>query len=166
MNTITYRHPQFSEGTALHQLVQTTPPLDVNSAYVYYLQCRDFASTCVVTTQEDTLLGFTTGYIRPSEPDTLFIWQIAVSPAACGMGVGLGMLNWLIQQPSCMGVSTVAATILRGNLASQSLFRKFARGHHAHVTTARFLPEAIPDDAPYADEILFSVSPISSEHIA
>ncbi len=85
-----YRPPRLSDGPAVHTLARRCEPLDLNSPYSYLLLCTDFAATCVVAERDGDLVGFVSGYLKPADPRGLFIWQVAVSPAARGLGAGAG----------------------------------------------------------------------------
>jgi L-2,4-diaminobutyric acid acetyltransferase len=130
--TPTLRQPEAEDGAAIWELVRACAPLDENSMYCNLLQCDHFSETCVLAelkgpegkTKE---VGWISGYVKPSEPDTLFVWQVAVHEDARGMGLGVKMLNALLEREACEGVTRMQTTITSDNAASWGLFRKFAR---------------------------------------
>ena len=122
----TLRVPETEDGAAVWDLIRECEPLDRNSLYCNLLQCDHFAETCVLADREGEILGWISGYIPPSEPDTLFIWQVAVSERARGMGLAGRMLEELLEREVCQDVSRLKTTITRSNAASWALFRRFA----------------------------------------
>ncbi|PWE32681.1 diaminobutyrate acetyltransferase [Maritimibacter sp. 55A14] len=117
--------PVDTDGAAIWDLIRACKPLDENSMYCNLIQCSDFAETCVIAELDGEIVGWISAYIKPSEPDTVFVWQVAVSEAARGMGVGSRMLTELFERDVCAGVTTLQTTITRSNEASWALFSRF-----------------------------------------
>jgi L-2,4-diaminobutyric acid acetyltransferase len=125
----TLRSPAPHDGPAVHDLIAACPPLDTNSLYCNLLQCSHFADTCVVATanHETEPVGFVSGYIPPGDPFTLFVWQVAIAPAARGQGLGKRMLLELLARSACRAVTQLHTTITPDNRASWRLFASLAR---------------------------------------
>lgn len=133
------RMPTVEDGPRVSALIASSPPLDTNSAYCNLLQCSDFAETCIVAERDGRLLGWISAYRPPAAPERLFIWQVAVNPAARGEGLAGRMLDALLERPSVAGATTLTTTITEGNTASWALFEAFARRHGASLSkTLRF----------------------------
>lgn len=109
--------------------------LDRNSPYAYVMFAEYHRLTCVVAEAAGNLVGFVTGFCIPAEPDTLFVWQIAVDDSQRGQGLGGRMLDELVARTR---VRTVEATVTPSNAASDALFRSLGRrhGHEVAMTTA------------------------------
>ena len=123
-------------------LIQACPPLDLNSAYSYFLLCSHFADSCVVAEQQGKLGGFLSAYIRPDNADTLFVWQVAVAEAFRGQGVAKKMLASLLSRTACSNVRFIEATVGPSNLASRALFTSLARAQGIVMEERTFLPAA------------------------
>lgn len=121
------RCPTAKDGAAIWELVRACKPLDENSMYCNLLQCDHFAETCVVAELNGQVVGWVSAYVMPNEPDTLFVWQVAVSDKARGLGVGGLMLRTILNRKACEGVTRLQTTITSDNEASWALFRKFGR---------------------------------------
>lgn len=130
------RAPVAADGPRVTRLIAECPPLDTNSAYCNLLQCSDFADTSILAERDGELLGWISGYRPPSAPDTLFIWQVAVSAKARGMGLAGQMLDALVKRPGLVGATALTTTITADNAASWALFEAFARRHGATLTRA------------------------------
>lgn len=121
------RKPDAEDGAAIWKLVQACKPLDENSMYCNLVQCDHFRDTCVVAEFGGKIVGWVSGYILPHDPETLFVWQVAVHSDARGLGLGTSMLASLMERDVCKGVNRLQTTITADNEASWSLFRRFAR---------------------------------------
>ena len=91
------RKPDATDGADIWALIQECKPLDENSTYCNLVQAA------------------------------LFVWQVAVSPRARGMGLGRKMLFELLERDACSEATGLKTTITRDNEASWALFRSFAR---------------------------------------
>lgn len=123
---LTFREPTVEDGSRVWELIHACEPLDRNSMYCNLLQCDHFADTCVVAEIDGDVVGWVSAYIVPSDPDTLFVWQVAVSDSARGRGVAKKMLNELVSRPGCADVEFLKTTITKDNEASWALFNGFA----------------------------------------
>jgi L-2,4-diaminobutyric acid acetyltransferase len=94
--------------------------------YCNLLQCDHFADTCVVAELGGEIVGWVSAYIVPNDPETLFVWQVAVSETARGMGVAKKMLAHLTAREICKDVIKLQTTITADNEASWALFNSFA----------------------------------------
>ena len=154
---IVYRAPTREDGSRIWRLIDSCSVLDDNSMYCNLLQCDHFSDTCMLAERGDTLLGWVSGYIIPGEPDTLFVWQVAVAADARGCGVGKGLLKNLLERPACEGVSRIKTTITAANRASWGLFESFAEGLDAKVSREPYFKRGEHFDGEHATEHLVTI---------
>ena len=121
------RPPVVEDGPAIHRLISRCPPLDLNSPYAYLLLCQHFHGTSVVAASSRDIEGFVSAYIPPQHPDTLFVWQVAVDARRRGQGLGLRMLQSLLERPALNHLRFIEATVGPGNQASRAMFAAWAR---------------------------------------
>ena len=124
---ITLRKPVDADGAAVWALIRECRPLDVNSMYCNLIQCDHFAETCVLAERGGDVVGWISAYLLPDAPDTLFVWQVAVSERARGQGLGKRRLAELLGREACAGVQQLKTTITKDNAASWALFSRFAK---------------------------------------
>lgn len=124
-NDVVLRHPVLEDGTAVFDLVDACKPLDLNSHYLYLLQCSHFAPTCVVATLHGEVVAWVSGYIPPKQADTFFVWQVAVGEKARGLGLGKRLIGWVVAQQH--DVRKIHTSITPDNAASWGLFKSLAR---------------------------------------
>lgn len=120
------RKPDANDGAAIWELVRACKPLDENSIYANVIQADHFSDTCVLAEVDGEILGWISGHMIPND-DAFFVWQVAVSPKARGMGLGKKMLNELIGRDETAAATELKTTITKDNAASWGLFRSFAR---------------------------------------
>ena len=131
------RPPSANDGASVFRLINQCPPLDTNSMYCNLLQCTHFSDTSVAATEADSsseeLLGFISGYLIPERNNTLFIWQVAVSEEARGMGLASNMLQHILDRPQCAHVKYLETTITESNKASWALFKSLSSKLHTSL---------------------------------
>ncbi|MBF6146620.1 diaminobutyrate acetyltransferase [Nocardia elegans] len=156
------RRPRVDDGARMWRIAVDSQVLDANSSYAYLLWSRDFASTTVVAEIDSEIAGFVTGYLRPESPDTLFIWQVAVDHAFRGRGVGVAMLDRLVEDVADQGVSKLETTVSPDNEASLAMFASLARRRDAEMTRETlFEPEDFPDG--HESEDLYRIAPLQGD---
>ena len=152
------RKPEASDGAAIWRLIQDCKPLDENSMYCNLVQCDHFRDTCIVAEMEGEIVGWVSGYKLPDDPETLFVWQVAVSEKARGTGLGTLMLRGLLSRDICKGVTRVQTTITRDNAPSWALFRKFTEASDAELSSAPYFSKDDHFDELHDTEYMVTIS--------
>lgn len=150
------------DAAAIHALIDECKPLDLNSVYCYMLLTAHFSPWCVVAELEGRIVGFLSSYLKPQDPSTLFVWQVAVSPAARSLGVGRGLLEAALAQPAASAVTGLETTITPSNAASWALFRSFARRHGADCSDETMFSEKDFGPGEHEEERLLRISPLGA----
>ncbi len=160
MADVTYRQPQLNDATRIYELVRNVDALDLNSWYHYAIFARDFADTSLVADVDGQFAGFVTGYIRPTQPDTLFLWQTATTLSHGVSNLGLNLIHELVQTVKVQrGVRYVEATVDPTNKAIAMLFRLLARQLRAEKKDDVLLEAANFDELEH-DESLVRIGPL------
>ncbi|TMN23904.1 diaminobutyrate acetyltransferase [Lentibacillus cibarius] len=160
-----FRRPTKDDGAEVWELVKGTGVLDLNSSYSYIMWCEIFSDTSIVVEREERIVGFISGFIHPDQPDTLFIWQVAVDESERGQGLATRMLYQLLQRETCADIQSVEATVSPSNSASQRLFLGLARKMLTKcVIHDYFTSDDFPGEG-HEDEHLFKIGPIQKEKI-
>ncbi|MFE3291603.1 diaminobutyrate acetyltransferase [Rhodococcus sp. NPDC059234] len=153
---VTFRAPTVNDAPRLWQIARDSRVLDLNSSYSYLLWCRDFRDSSVVAAHGDNIGGFVTGFVRPQDPRTVFVWQVAVDENLRGHGIAASMLNHLLDHLAHQGVTRLETTISPGNTASQALFTSLARTRYTSIARQRlFDPSHFPDQ--HESEELYTI---------
>ncbi|WP_083884046.1 diaminobutyrate acetyltransferase [Nocardia higoensis] len=162
VGTALLRAPQLGDAAEIWRIAKESRVLDTNSSYAYLLWCRDFPGTTVVAEVDGKVVGFVIGYLRPERPDTVFVWQVAVSASQRGRGTGTALIENLLDRVSPHGVTALETTISPDNPASIAMFAAVARHRDAEFTKRPlFEPDVFPDE--HAAEELYEISPITKE---
>lgn len=146
----------------LFELVQRCPPLDSNSAYCNFLQCSHFAETGVAATRDGQLVGFVSGYLKPSEPHTWFVWQVAVGAEARGCGLAKRMLLSVLMRNSLSQVRYIETTITPDNEASWGLFTSLAKTLKAPIEKSVMFDEQQHFKGRHKTEYLVRIGPFTT----
>lgn len=134
--------------------------VDTNSPYSYLMLGEYFAENCAVAEQDGKLVGLVTGFRPFEDPETLFIWQVAVDESVRGLGVGSRVLDDVVGRPRVPRIRYLEATVTPGNEPSKRLFRSFAERWKAEChEEVLFSPSDFPPDAdePHDPEIRFRI---------
>lgn len=154
------RPPTVEDGAALWRTAVESGVLDANSSYAYLLWCRDFARTSVVATVDGERAGFVTGYVRPDQPDTIMVWQVAVDSKHRRRGLAMRMLDQLVERPAAESVAWLETTVTPDNQASTRLFSSFAQARGAELVQEPIFPARLfPDE--HEPEVLFRIGPLA-----
>lgn len=159
---ITLRRPVAEDGMDLFELVQRCAPLDSNSSYCNLLQCSHFAETAVAATRDNQLVGFVSGYLKPSDESVWFVWQVAVDTEARGCGLAKRMLQSVLNRASLSQVQYIETTITPDNDASWGLFTSLAKALQAPIEKSVMFDEQQHFKGHHKTEYLVRIGPFTS----
>ena len=83
---------------------------------------------------DGSIVGWVSGYRPPSEPDSFFVWQVAVAPAARGARLAHRMIDALLDRPATRGITHLITTVTANNRPSWALFEGLARKWRTPLT--------------------------------
>ncbi len=127
--------------------------------YAYLLLCHHHADTCVVAHNGDELVGFVSGYVLPRDPQTFFVWQVAVHPGARGAKLGVRMLQHILGRQSTSSTRYVETTVSPLNVASRRMFQRFAETISASVSEQTLFDRTAFGPEDHEEEVLFRIGP-------
>jgi L-2,4-diaminobutyric acid acetyltransferase len=155
---LTLHAPTPADGPDLHRLAVQAGGLDVNSEYAYLLWARDFGATSVIARCGGHAVGFVTGFRRPVDPSCLFVWQVAVHPDHRRQGLGVTMLDALVDRTAPTLLET---TVTPSNVGSARMFERLAATRGAEVERVElFGASAFDPDHDHEPEVLFTIGPL------
>jgi L-2,4-diaminobutyric acid acetyltransferase len=115
--------------------------LDGNSYYCYFLLCSRFNQTTYVATIDGELVGFSTGFLTPNSPSTLFIWQMFVDPKWRGEQVAANLIRHTVTNQE-ITPRYIEATIDPANEASRRTFASVASTYNCRWDERPYLQAA------------------------
>ena len=160
MDDISFRTPNIDDGAAVYQLVKRSPPLDLNSPYCYLLLCDHFSETCILARYGSQVAGFISAYRHPRKPDTLFVWQVAVTEEMRGRGLAGLMLERILS--NAPWASWIETTVTPSNRASLSFFQAFADAGGAGCHRQPYITEDLFGTDAHEEEMLLRIGPLNT----
>ena len=156
-DALVLRKPESTDGAAIWELVRACKPLDENSMYCNIVQAEHFRDTCVVAELDGDVVGWISGHMIPGQ-EAFFVWQVAVSSKARGLGLGRKMLTHLVNRDECADAKELKTTITEDNDASWGLFRSFARNIGGELTDEPHYVKDIHFDGQHDTEHMVTIS--------
>lgn len=155
---IQIKNPDSDYGYQISELIKNSPPLDLNSTYLYFIQSHYFNKTCAIAVNEvDKVIGFVSGFQDPRKKDTLFIWQVAISKDARGNGLASKLIHFILQEHPHM--QFIETTITKDNTSSISLFNKISQELNTNIIEEPFLDKTKHFLNQHDSENLFRIGP-------
>lgn len=146
----------------MDRLVRDCPPLDTNSRYLYLLMCHHHASTCAAVRDDDgRMIGMVTAYKPPTEPNTLFVWQMAVAPQGRGQSLARKMVQGILERPGNRDIQHIQATVSPSNTASRRVFESLAKHLNTTLTVDPLFEAEHFGGAEHEPENRFSLGPFT-----
>ena len=134
-----FRVPTAADGLRMWEIARDSQVLDLNSEYAYVLWGKEFSESSVVVESEGRVVGFVTGFIRPGEPDTIFVWQVGVDSDQRGKGLAKRMLHAIMDRLAPSGVMRLRTTVSPDNEASKRTFGAMARERGLTLTDEAYI---------------------------
>lgn len=160
---LTTRIPHIQDAQAIYRLIQSSPPLDLNSEYCYLLLCTHFAHTSVIAELDGKLAGFISAYLLPSDTSVLFIWQVVVNQQFRGHGISQFMFENILLRENIRPVTSIQTTVSPSNSSSYRMFEKLAAHLNAPLTKEPFITQKLFQNS-HEEEPLLKIEPIKLTH--
>lgn len=159
LQAVQYRLPDVADGAEIWRMVRDSGKLDLNSPYYYLTMTRWFPESCRVAADPESgrLVGVVTGFRQPTNPDTLFIWQIAVDERYQGRGIARNLLDEITQHPE---IRYLEATISPSNRASLRLFSGWASSRGIAIESSAGFDETCFPNGEHEREDLYRIGPL------
>ena len=154
---ISFSNPVLNDACEIYELIKKSPPLDLNSRYAYMLVATHFANTTIVAKLDGCIVGVVSAYCLPSNPQILFVWQVAVDGSMRGQGLAKRLIEEALKKSP--HVKWIETTITPSNIASQKLFCSIAASLQAPIRSAPFLSKTLFGEDAHEDEELYRIGP-------
>lgn len=118
------RNPKESEFETVYQFVSKCKPLERHSVHFYKIMLRYFGDTSFVAMDKGKIRGFVLGFVSQTQKKTFFLWQIGISPAMQGKGIGQRLLEAIERRIKNKSIKRIELTVDPKNKPSQRLFEK------------------------------------------
>jgi L-2,4-diaminobutyric acid acetyltransferase len=153
--------PNLNDGQSIFELIKRCEPLDLNSSYLYFIQSHFFNNTCaVLKNKSDQIQAFVSGFIKPNDHKTLFIWQVAVDESMRGQGVAIRLIEFILKNNPL--ITHIETTVTKNNQASRKMFASLSTKLDTQMTEQVFLDKDKHFFNQHESEYLFRIGPITS----
>lgn len=168
MSQVVIRNARDDEASAIQALARQCPPLDVHTAFSYWVVTRYQQGLCLVAEQDDSLVGFLTA-TGTTDTNLLYVWQIGVNQAHRGTGLAERLLDRLVAQATALGFRSMQVSIADNNAASLAVFSRLAARRESELTEVghlRVTDSSYPfsDDEPIYELSLVTAPPFVHGH--
>jgi L-2,4-diaminobutyric acid acetyltransferase len=116
----------------------------------------------VLAEREGRVVGWVSAYRPPSEPESLFIWQVAVAEEARGEGLAARMIALLLDRPAARGATRLITTVTAANAPSWALFESLARRWDAPIEKEVFFRSDAHFAGAHDTEWLVRIGPLEN----
>jgi L-2,4-diaminobutyric acid acetyltransferase len=161
LTEITFREPTIDDANSMLSLVRDCKPLDENSPYLYALLCNQFSKTCVVAESDSKIIAFLSAFVSPKNPDTLFVWQVAVDEAYRNKGIAQKLVSESLSQAG-PSIHYVSATVTPSNKASLKFLQTFANHLNTNFTKQPLFSAKVLGDV-HEPEDLVRIGPVPQQ---
>jgi len=150
MNTTSIRAVTPSDAETLQFLASQCSPLDIHTAYTYWVLCAYFSKTCFLIEIDKIPIGFISAVING---DFLFLWQIGVLPHHRGKHYASMLLEKVYECANMLGVERTHVTIGSDNSESTNLITSFVERKQLQMNLVARLSDTLSATFMYDKEI-------------
>jgi len=161
MSNIILRNPTVDDAISVLSLIRNCNPLDENSQYLYVLLCDQFSKTCVIAELDSKVVGFLSSFISPKNPDTLFIWQAAVSEKFRNKGMAKNLLSYVLNHHG-NSIKNLVATVTSSNKSSLKFLKNFSKDLGADFSIKTYYSSKVLGSN-HESEDLVTIGPIPKQ---
>lgn len=162
---LSIRNTKADDGKRIWRLAVDSGRLDVNSSYCYIMLCDYFSDTCFVAEIDGEAAGFVTSFIHPSNPELLFVWQMAVAEEHRGQGIAELLLHHLMESESCKKVRYLETTVSPGNSASRRVLSKLSERIGTSMVISKGYTSVLFPEGKHEEEPLIRLGPLQKTSI-
>lgn len=124
-----YRVLEEKDIASIKELIKDCSPfLGCNGTYTYWMMATVYKGYSFVAEEEGRLCGFVTALPVPDH-NSLFIWQLGVSPSHRKQGIAYRLIDMVFQQAKIKGYGGIITGIDAKNTGSLSTFRKLSENY-------------------------------------
>lgn len=153
------RSPAPEDAVAIYELLQPYKPyVGTSPLYTYLLICEHFSETSLVVEDEARqIIAFTSAFIPPRQPNTLFLWEIAVKEGFHGNNLYIRMVREICSKVS---PAYVEATVNPSNDSSIRRLQKLSDIFGSECRQSTLFPSEYFGAVEHEDEDLYRIGPI------
>lgn len=111
----------------IRELVNFCKPLDLHTAFTYWILAKYFNNTCLVLEDKKTIVGYAGGMKSSAKKEVFYLWQIGLLPKYRGTGFFGLLLDKVMEAAKKSGCNTLQFSVLSDNYQSIAAFSSYAK---------------------------------------
>lgn len=154
---IIIRPCEVSDVPCVRQFVAKTPPLDLHSAFTYWVLFRYETALCHLAWDEENsaAVGFISGVTDAATRDLCYLWQIGIDPRYRQQSVASALIDHFVSRARAAGAARIQFSIEPANAASNALYKRAMRRLGFRVQVVGEVDFFDRIDSKHTHEILF-----------
>jgi L-2,4-diaminobutyric acid acetyltransferase len=116
------RRAKESEFLDVYRFVCGCAPLERYYEHFYKIMLRYFGNSSFIAEDDGAMVGFVMLLPSGAQEGTYFLWQIGVSAAMQGLGLGKMLLHWAEEEVKKLGGRRIEVTVDPENSPSRRIF--------------------------------------------
>lgn len=132
----------------VRRFVASCAPLDVHTAFTYWVMFEHWGDLCFVLLEDDRIAGYVSAIGSGRHQDTIYVWQIGVVEELRHQGMAQQLISAVIGAAVAKGYRKAQVSIAKGNEASRRAFERYAtsRGHRFTAVDEISLKDSLSGD--------------------
>ena len=111
----------------VRELVNHCRPLDLHTAFTYWILANYFNNTCLVMEDKCEIVGYTGGMKSSAKEGVFYLWQIGILPEYRGKGFFGLLLEKVMEAAKKSGCKILQFSVLPDNWQSLGAFSSFSK---------------------------------------
>lgn len=115
MGNVIFTRPEACHAQEVKTLVDENEQLDSNSLYIYLIWCSFFSQNSAIAIKNNEVISFVTGFRKPDDPETYFLWQTAAKKRHGVANLGLNLILYAVEKEIENGIKAIEASVNKKN---------------------------------------------------
>lgn len=121
----------------VRRFVASCAPLEVHTAFTYWVTFEHWGDFCFVLLKEDRITGYVSAIGSGRHRDTIYLWQIGVAEELRHRGMAQHLISAVVGAAVAKGYRTAQVSIAKDNEASRRAFERYATSRGNRFTAMK-----------------------------
>lgn len=121
------RNCTVNDVESVRKFVDECKPLELHTPFTYWMLFNYFSNLCLLTLEDEKIVGFISGIKSSSHEQVVYLWQIGVSKRHRGKKYSSTLLDNFFKSALDLNCNKIQVSIGPNNLASYQAFQKYSK---------------------------------------